>query len=119
MRDVLVSQGLPEPEFDFDTGYFAVTIYGREHTGGVLISQDVLRGLSDRQTRLLELAAKHGRVASSQCAHALRIRRKTVVRELGTLVTIGILELKGQGRGSYYVLKGRKTFGDKNRPDAG
>ena len=109
MRDVLVGQGLPEPEFDFDTGYFAVTIYGREHAGGVLISQEVLRGLSERQRRILGMVVKRGQVSGAECAAALKISLRTVEREIAMLKQVGVLESEGKGRSSIYVLKPRSA----------
>ena len=109
MRDVLVGHGLPEPEFDFDTGYFAVTIYGRDQAGRTLIPQDVVRGLSERQRRILGMVVKRGQVSGAECAAALKVSLRTVEREIAILKRVGVVESKGKGRSSTYFLKPRSS----------
>ena len=62
--------------------------------------------LNPRQIRALELLAREPKLTTAVYRQWNRVSRATAQRDLGGLVSKGILEQQGVGRGTYYVLAG-------------
>lgn len=105
MRDILLSHGLRSPEFNYDSGYFIVTIFAHELISGIIqIAPDLLTKLTKRQKKILDYIRKQGRITSSECAKKFNISTKTASREMKNLILIGIIEKRGSGPATFYIL---------------
>jgi len=107
MRDQLVNHGLPPPEFNFDAGYFVVTLFAQERVeGAVRIASDLLAQLDKRQRGIIDFVQKHRRINRAESIRRFKISRASATRYLNSLVELGILEKRGQGPATHYVLVG-------------
>ncbi|UCG69291.1 MAG: DeoR family transcriptional regulator [Thermoplasmata archaeon] len=105
MRDLLLSHGLQPPEFNYDSGYFVVTFFAHERIpGAIQVAPDVLAKLTKRQKKILDYVRKRGRITSAECAKKFKISPKTASRELKKLTQFGIVEKRGKGPTTYYIL---------------
>ena len=104
MRDILKDHGLPPPEFNYEDGYFVVTIYARKREPGkIQISEDLLKKLTKRQVKIVEYIFKEGRITSQECANKFKISKSTAKRELRIIQRLDIIERKGSGSSIYYT----------------
>lgn len=102
----LKAHGLREPEFDFKDGFFIVTLYGRELTPiSRRLKPEIIALLTERQRKILDIMSKQGRVTSSQATRQWGITRETATTDFNKLIELGIVERKGVGRSTYYVLR--------------
>lgn len=107
MRKNLVSRDLPLPRFNMDSGYFVVTFFGPEGgPGKVQISTDLSARLSERHKKIVDLVRHKGKVSRADVVAALKVSPNTAKRDLGGLVELGLLEQRGQGASTHYVLWG-------------
>jgi len=107
MRDILKSHGFAQPQFNLDSGYFVVSFTAQERTPqAVEIDPALVKRLDHRQKRIVDLVRKRGRISRAKCISMLNISRATATRDLSHLVKIGLLEAKGKGAATYYVLTG-------------
>lgn len=107
MRDELVSHGLPPPRFDADSGSFLVTFHAKTSvSAGVQIAPEFLAQLEERQKTVVEMVRAHGRITRSDCMKKFGVSPRTATRNLNTLVELGIMEKKGPGPKTHYVLIG-------------
>jgi len=110
MHDLLVEYGLRPPEFNYDSGYFVVTIFGRELAPEVVhITPELLKKLNKRQEALLNLIRDRGSITSPECAKNFKISQSTARRDLKKLVELGIVVKRGSGHSTYYVLAGTSS----------
>jgi len=97
--------GLREPDFDYDKGFFAVTLYGRELTPvQIRTSRTVLTQLSPRQRQLLDIIDQHSRITSGEWAARTGISKETANQDFKGLVDLQLIVRMGKGRSTYYVL---------------
>jgi predicted HTH transcriptional regulator len=61
-------------------------------------------GLNTRQIRALELLLREPRLTTALYSQWNRVSRATAQRDLADLVARGLLQQRGVGRGTYYVL---------------
>lgn len=107
MRDILKSHGLPQPQFNIESGYFVVSFLGQKRESGELsIDSELLGKLDDRQKQIVGWVQKKGRVTRAECVSMLKVSQNTAKRDLGSLIKRGVLEQKGSGPSTYYVLIG-------------
>ena len=107
MRDLLVDRGLRPPKFNYESGYFVVTFFGKELAPGVIrIPSKLLAKLNNRQKELIDLVSNRGRITSAECAESFKISRETAKRDLRKLEALGIIERRSRGRSTFYVLIG-------------
>ena len=105
MPSLLKDYGLRPPDFKYDGGYFVVTFYGREKSSPIYrIPQGVLSQLTTRQTEILNLIWEHRRVVSGDIIKKLGITRETANQDFRKLLSLKLIERKGTGRATYYVL---------------
>lgn len=107
MRDQLVSRGFPPPQFSIEGGYFVVAFFGQEGTPGKIhVPSELLAKLDKRQSAIIELLHKHGRITRAECMKHFKVSDATATRDLGRLVDFGLLEARGKGPSTYYVFIG-------------
>ena len=92
--------GLPEPEFVNNRGYEFRTILGRDiFTESALLKA----GLNERQRQAVKLTKERGEIALSDLQKIYRnMTRKTLYRDLQTLVTKKVLKARGDRKGRKY-----------------
>lgn len=103
MIDELKTAGLPQPQFESESGRFRVT-FKRE-----LLDEtySYKMGLSERQLKAIVYIEKHGSITNTDLQSIANISKSTATRELNFLKKKGILLSKGTtGRGFSYFLKG-------------
>jgi len=114
MHDIMVNYGLKPPVFDYESGYFTVTFYGSEDflklnpiKWNVVfeIPSDKLSQLTTRQKDILQYILKHARITSEECTREFGITRDTANRDFKKLIELKLIEQKGSGRATHYVLK--------------
>lgn len=107
MRDHLLSRGLPAPQFGLESGYFVVTFLGEERVPGkVQIASELRRKLDERQKEIIDFVSEHARITRGECVREFRVSPKTATRDLNSLVELGLLEARGKGPSTHYVLIG-------------
>jgi len=100
MLDECATAGLPEPEFEEQTGGLWVTF--RKD----ILTEEHLRslGLNERQVRAVLHVKEYGRITNKEYQRLAETSRETAKRDLTDLVTRSLLARKGTGRNVYYVL---------------
>jgi ATP-dependent DNA helicase RecG len=115
MHDMMLDHGLKPPDFNYDLGYFTVTFHGpgekilelhpKEATIIYAIVPSKLALLNDRQKGILKYLLEHRRIASEECTKYFNITRDTANRDFKKLIEEGLIEKRGTGRATHYVLK--------------
>ncbi|PIV56766.1 hypothetical protein COY52_08700 [Candidatus Desantisbacteria bacterium CG_4_10_14_0_8_um_filter_48_22] len=104
MSDQLQKYGLRPPNFAYD-GYLIVTLYGREKTPPEYrIQKEFRSSLTDRQLKILNFIWEQGRVNSEETTKKFDITRETANQDFRKLLKLGLIEKKGTGRATYYIL---------------
>ena len=105
MSSLLKNYGLRPPDFGYDGGYFVVTLYGREKSSPMYrIRPEHRSQLTSRQLEILNLIWERGRVTSEDITKKFNITRETANQDFRKLLKLGLIERKGIGRATYYVL---------------
>ncbi len=114
MHDIMVNYRLKPPVFDYDSGYFTVTFYGPEDILKLNpsklniifeISLDKLSRLTTRQKDILQYILQRARITSEECTKEFGITRDTANRDFKKLMDLELIEQKGSGRATHYILK--------------
>lgn len=106
MRKLLSEHGLAEPQFDEEAGFFVVTLPGRELAPiEIKTSREILAQLNSRQEQLLKVLDAQKKMAPIEWAEKAGISRPTANLDFRRLASLGLVEKKGKGRSTYYVLK--------------
>jgi len=79
------------------TNFFSVVLYPR-------IEQLDKMNLSERQFRLYQLVIEKGTIKTAEAARLMSISEDTTLRELRTLIALGLIEKKGIGKKTSYSL---------------
>lgn len=104
--------GLLEPTFEPNGAHFVTTIWRDWLTEAVM---DELE-LNERQKRGAAHIKTEGLITTIQYQSLLECSRRTAARDLDELLDKGILERKGAGRGTYYVLVANRAIIVPNVP---
>jgi len=97
--------GFPEPEFENEQGGFRVTFYKDMYTEEYLQTM----GLNERQVKAVLYLKEKRKITNKEYRELTGISDEGARIDLNVLVSKGLLESKGSGRGTHYVLK---KFGD-------
>lgn len=92
---------LPEPEFDQRMGNFVTTIWRDIYTDRYLDKFE----LNERQRKIIKYIKEHDRVTSGECQKLFGVSRQTVNRDMSKLIEYELVERKGKGKETYYVLR--------------
>jgi ATP-dependent DNA helicase RecG len=93
--------GLPEPDFEYTGTGMVITLKKPELAGEDLKNLD----LSVRLKKIIEYLKESGRITTDICAKLLNTSNDTALRELIKLKSLNIIDKRGVGRATYYVLK--------------
>ncbi len=112
MKAAMLDHGLDAPDYDMIDGYFRVSLKGPGDDLDRLripaatpsgIPPAVEEQLNDRQRNILEYVAVNGSITTGIVISNLNVSKITAVRDLKGLCELGILNLKGKGRGAHYI----------------
>jgi ATP-dependent DNA helicase RecG len=105
MRDLLIENKLPLPEFTYESGYFVVTFFSSVVIPeAIKITPNIIEKMTKRQREMIEFIYNQQRVTSSECAIEFKISRLTARRDLNKLIELKIIERKGVRRNTYYII---------------
>lgn len=91
--------GLPEPDFEERHGSVVVTLWRDWLTAEIVVALQ----LNDRQVVGLALLRAEGKITSGKYQDGTGASRQTATRDLDAMVEKGVLERRGERRGSFYV----------------
>lgn len=115
MKTAMLNHGLDAPSYDLLDGYFCVTLKGpgddldrlRLPAGASAgLPPAVEEQLNARQKRILAHVSVAGLVTSGWCRKEFSVTYNTAYRDLSALVELRLLNQKGKGRSTRYVLIG-------------
>lgn len=101
MTDALKKAGQPEPEFEEQGNGFVIQMFMKK---AAKPGQQEIKDLNDRQMAAFEYVKEHGSIDNSTYQKLNTISRQTATRDLSDLTDKGVLEQKGKGAGTHYVL---------------
>jgi len=106
MKKWLLEYRLKGLEIEYDAGHFMLTLYGREATPVEFrISSEILKELNPRQRQLIVHIQQHRRISAREYMNSFGVlTRETANQDFKKLISLGLIERKGGGRGTYYVL---------------
>jgi predicted HTH transcriptional regulator len=104
--------GLPEPTFEQRGDQFVLTVW-RDWLTDTAMAQ--LR-LNERQRMAIRHVKISGQITNLDFQRLANIPRRTSVRDLMDLVTLGVLDSAGTGRGARYVLSRKRAKNVPNVP---
>jgi ATP-dependent DNA helicase RecG len=102
IRTACAEADLPEPVFQEDQGFsviFRKDVFDRDYL--------VRAGLSDRQISAVLFAKENGKITNADYQRIADVSAATARRDLKDLIDKNILEMKGERKGIYYILKPR------------
>lgn len=114
MRDAMLDHGLDKPVITIVDEEVVVTLPGpgddldriRVSTQAALgLKPSIEAKLNDRQKSILAEVVTSGSVTTGWCKKQFGVVQDTAVRDLKELVELELIEARGAGRGSHYVLK--------------
>lgn len=105
----LAEAGQPEPALRDTGGSFVITLYGLDvekalAEGETETIELVALGLNERQRRAVEYIQEHGRITNREYRELGKVSHEIAYRELSELITKGLIEKRGAGRGTHYTL---------------
>lgn len=107
MALAMEGHGLPRPHFGEVGSEFRVTLMG---PGERFVEEVAARpawaaALSDRQVEAVLYVGEHGRITNREYTQLTGVSYNTAHRDLSDLCKRGLMEQRGRGRGTYYVLR--------------
>lgn len=107
------NHGLPEPVFEVTSGSLVITL--REE-----ITEELLRekGLNDRQIKAVNYLKENGRIRRKTYCNIYEVGKTLAYEELNEMVEKGIIKRRGKGRGTYYILKTKRTINERLTDDS-
>ena len=91
---------LPEPELIEQEGGFSVTLFKNSLTAEQLAKL----GLNDRQLKAVEYVKEKGKITNKEYQELNDTTDRTALRDIETLITLGVLRRVGEKKGAYYEL---------------
>jgi len=124
MRTAMINHGLEAPEYVFRDGYFTIILKGPgdqmerlripSSTGDLPPAID--EQLNERHHQILSRAAQEGTVSTAWVVEELGVVKDTARRDFALLIDLGLLERKGRGRNTRYVLSQHPQESNDDRP---
>ena len=92
--------GAPEPHFE-DTGTSFIITFRKP-----VLTDELLTGLdlNERQIKAIEHIKQNNRITSSEYQRLFKVSRKTANQDFEVLIKLSLIERKGKGKITYYVL---------------
>lgn len=102
--------GLPEPTFEQRHGSLVITIWRDWLTNEYITSLD----LNDRQLSAMKYIKENGQITNKKYQAIASTSSATAKRDLEDLISMGIINLLGSGRGAYYVQEKKRLINGSN-----
>jgi ATP-dependent DNA helicase RecG len=105
----LAEAGQPEPALRDTGGSFIITLYGLDMEKALAegeagaIDLEAL-GLNERQRQAIEYIQEHGKITNREYRELGKVSHEMAHRELSALTAKGLIEKRGAGRGTHYIL---------------
>lgn len=112
MIELCRDAGLPAPDFELRANSFVITLWRDWLTDEALAGLN----LNERQLKAIAHLKAAGRITNTEFQKLAGGSRRTALRELSAMVETGVLHLIGAGRGSYYILAGKRANNTPNAP---
>lgn len=93
-----LGQGLPEPLFEEMAGSFVATL--RKYH----LAEDAVKQLNEREKRIIDNIKRNGRITSGEVQNMFEVSRDTANRYLNKLTGLKLIERRGEGKATHYVL---------------
>jgi len=106
MALAMEEHGLPRPQFEEVGSEFWVRLMGpgERFMEEVTARPAWAEGLNERQVEAVLYAGEHGRITNREYQALFEVSYDTAHRDLRQLLEKGLIERRGRGRGTYYVL---------------
>ncbi|MBU1752514.1 helix-turn-helix domain-containing protein [bacterium] len=107
VMEEMKQNNLPEPEFQNLSGGFEVTLIGPGRTFEQEIEKQKLHVLeiNERQRQSIEYMKKHGEITNREYREMTGLSDEGARKDLNVLIKKGLVQKKGRGRNTYYILK--------------
>jgi ATP-dependent DNA helicase RecG len=103
---------LPEPDFEQRAGQWVVTLWRDWLTEEFLAALE----LNERQAQAVRYLKINRQMTNADYQRVVRCPPRTATRDLNSMVEMGIITLRGKGRGAHYVLVRKRATNAPNRP---
>jgi len=110
MIELCRAAGLPEPDYELRQGSFVLTIWKDWLTNEALVKLN----LNERQLKAIPGIRKQPHFSNSDYQVVAGTTRATSKRDLEELVTKGVIEPKGSGRGAHYEFRKKWLINGSN-----
>lgn len=110
MIELCREAALPEPDFELRAGSFVITLWRDWLTARVLAEL----ALNNRQKQAMIVTRSVGRITNADYQQVTGASRPTAIRDLADLVAKGVFARRGEARGAYYVIGGKRLKSDSN-----
>ncbi len=106
MRNEMRKAGLRDPEFDFEGGFFVVTLKNAKSN---LKPVEGLKDLNSRQLNALDYLRQNKTIKSKVYANINNVSLPIALKDIGELIKFKFIKKVGSYRGAYYILNEDKS----------
>ena len=106
MRNEMRKAGLRDPEFDFEGGFFVVTLRNAKSN---LKPVEGLKDLNSRQLNALDYLRQNKTIKSKMYANINNVSLPIALKDISELIKFKFIKKVGSYRGAYYILNEDKT----------
>lgn len=105
MRNEMRKAGLRDPEFNFEGGFFVITL---RNAKGNIKSVEGLKDLNSRQLNALDYLRQNKTIKSKTYANINEVSLPIALKDLNELIKFKYIKKVGEYRGAYYVLSEKR-----------
>ena len=105
MRNEMRKAGLRDPEFNFEGGFFVVTL---RNAKGNIKPVEGLKDLNSRQLNALDYLRQNKTIKSKTYANINEVSLPIALKDLNELIKFKYIKKVGEYRGAYYVLSEKR-----------
>ena len=105
MRNEMRKAGLRDPEFNFEGGFFVVTL---RNAKGNIKPVEGLKDLNSRQLNALDYLRQNKTIKSKTYANINEVSLPIALKDINELIKFKYIKKVGEYRGAYYVLNEKR-----------
>ena len=105
MRNEMRKAGLRDPEFNFEGGFFVVTL---RNAKGNIKPVEELKDLNSRQINALDYLRQNKTIKSKTYANINEVSLPIALKDINELIKFKYIKKVGEYRGAYYVLSEKR-----------
>ena len=105
MRNEMRKAGLRDPEFNFEGGFFVVTL---RNAKGNIKPVEGLKDLNSRQLNALDYLRQNKTIKSKTYANINEVSLPIALKDINELIKFKYIKKVGEYRGAYYVLSEKR-----------